>query len=657
MHITVFLANACIWPSPRGALRGVALAIVWICLVLGVFAPGSSAALTVNCTGNYSPTDARVAVVYQHDTRTCTISNSETMPTVDGNIKLVLLNAGIHVDLRFTPIIGTSVSTAFTSCHLNGFARATGSTCTAALSFTTATADMDFTNQAGDTIKMELSVTIDGSNARTINSASVTTSAGPLSSGSASAPQTTQPTQAVVASVARSQSKLVTDTIQQHVDSLGGGFGAAVLSSPSGAGTDTGGTAIPGDGNTGSTTSDDTRQQNLVGGSQFLIPGWAPASVAETLEQKQRQSRGGSMRDLAMMARFDSRNMVLSATGTDGSDTGNGVDARSRLSAPRNVTVWGRGAYTDVDNDYNRANADNRYDGDVWNYNLGADYRFNDRVYGGVAVGFSETDLTTHYNSGTYEETAWTITPYAVMRPRDDLQIALMAGYGQGKLDLTRGSGAVSADTDTESLFGSASATYAFKPSEANPLTLSAKARMLAAYKSITGYSESDGSRVTKTSSTTIQLRPGVEAAYDIRVGSSVLQPFVSSDFVYDLSDTTNDDRTAVELGGGMRIANANGLSGSLQAETELGRTEYARHTISGLIAYSFAVGDALPFGSSLMPYMGADHNAYSRSFRSGINLTNEEGDANLNLQLRHFPPEDSIQAVTDAMTTLTIKF
>lgn len=113
-------------------------------------------------------------------------------------------------------------------------------------------------------------------------------------------------------------------------------------------------------------------------------------------------------------------------------------------------TVWGHGSFTSVDNDYIRGTNDNRYDGDVWGYNVGLDYRFDDTLIAGLSLGYTDTDLTTAFNNGSYRETGWTASPYVIFRAIENLTITGEAGYGMGDIDVTRDNNAVSGRTDSD---------------------------------------------------------------------------------------------------------------------------------------------------------------------------------------------------------------
>lgn len=146
-------------------------------------------------------------------------------------------------------------------------------------------------------------------------------------------------------------------------------------------------------------------------------------SLTDTTPDDDRNSitdRDDALRRMAMLGGFDSstgQGMNLLGLGpTDQGDVGGaaGVDGRSAFATKSPFTVWGHGSFTSVDNDHVTGTTDNRYDGDVWGYNVGLDYRFADAVIAGLSLGYNDTDLTTSFNNGSYQETGWVASPYVI---------------------------------------------------------------------------------------------------------------------------------------------------------------------------------------------------------------------------------------------------
>ncbi|MCC9624081.1 autotransporter outer membrane beta-barrel domain-containing protein [Thalassospira sp. MA62] len=341
---------------------------------------------------------------------------------------------------------------------------------------------------------------------------------------------------------------------------------------------------------------------------------------------------GDIMRSLAMRASFDSseiaaemaRERTLALGPTDQGAIGGaaGVDGRASLTSASPITVWGRGSYTSIDNDYDNGTEDNRYDGDVWGYNLGADYRFENNVIAGLSVGYTDTDLTTQFNNGTYQESAWVVSPYAIFTPLQNLNIVAEAGYSQGDIDVTRDNDAVNGDTESTMWYGSLKAIYDYRPLEDSPLTLSPSVSFLASRKTIDRYQESDGTLVDQSRSNTRQLNPSLEAAYGFAFSSLTMTPFVEAGLVHDFTDELNNDANAYNIGGGVRLSDSlTGFNAALEGSYLAGRSDYTEYTISGTVSYGFELRDldGQPIGF-VSPFLGSNTDEYgNQSMRGGL--------------------------------------
>jgi outer membrane autotransporter protein len=395
------------------------------------------------------------------------------------------------------------------------------------------------------------------------------------SSADSGAPKTPPSLQA---SVSRSQTTVVSTNIGTRLASVG--------SSPVGVGR-----TVPGAGRNVPTGNAPTSTGGTTTGGTTSAPDSEQNNFSSYNEQRTSNSTGYDklpLRQLAMAMSFDSSEMILAAAGDDTSPV-LAPEQRASLLADRPLTVWGHGSFTDVTNTRNDNTGDSRYGGDVWGYNLGMDYRLQPNLYVGASVGFNQTALNTTYNSGTYDEDSWTLTPYVVYKPFDALKLSGMFGYGLSDIDQTRNSGSVTSSTESAMWFAAANAAYTVKPAEELPLDLKASFGVLVTNKKVDAYTESDGTQNLAATSNTRQIKPGLEAAYSLNVDdNTVLQPFVKTDWVYDFKNPVNRDANAFDVGGGLRIGSTTGFNGSLEGNTQLGRKDYKEYTISGMIAYSF---------------------------------------------------------------------
>ncbi|MEQ8390174.1 MAG: autotransporter outer membrane beta-barrel domain-containing protein [Thalassospira sp.] len=313
--------------------------------------------------------------------------------------------------------------------------------------------------------------------------------------------------------------------------------------------------------------------------------------------------RDDALRRIAMMGSFDSstgEGMQMLGLGPtdqgDGGDVGGaaGVDGRSAFATTSPFTVWGHGSFTSVENDFVSGTNDSRYDGDVWGYNLGLDYRFADALIAGLSLGYTDTDLTTSFNNGSYRETGWTASPYVIYRPIKNLTISGEAGYGMGDIDVTRDNNAVSGTTESDMWYAALTTSYRLSPVDTLPVSLTPSLAFLAARKTVDAFTESNGTQNTSSRSNTRQIKPAIEAAYDFTPTQSLtVSPFLETGLVYDFTDEINNDKTAFNIGGGVRLSDAiTGLNAALEGTYLAGRSDYREYTIGGTITYGFALTD-----------------------------------------------------------------
>jgi hypothetical protein len=339
--------------------------------------------------------------------------------------------------------------------------------------------------------------------------------------------------------------------------------------------------------------------------------------------------RSDVLRRIAMQARFDSS--VLSNNTNAGTllpleptdQTGDsGTQERSMLGGSSPITLWGYGSYSSIDNDYNSGADDNRYDGDVWGYNLGVDYQFTSELVAGVSAGYNDTDLTTTFNNGTYQESAWVLSPYAIYQPVSNFTIIAEAGYSQGDIDVTRNNGNSRASTNSDMWYASVTTAYDYRPTNDVPFSLRPKVTFLSARKIIEGYTETDGTIVDSSKANTRQVKPAIEGAYDITLNSTILTPFVETGLVYDFLDELNNDKTAISLGAGLRVYNsATGINAAIEGSYLAGRTNYQEYTLAGTITYGINLRDleGTPLGI-VTPFFATDIDEYGKqSLTSGV--------------------------------------
>ena len=355
--------------------------------------------------------------------------------------------------------------------------------------------------------------------------------------------------------------------------------------------------------------------------------------------------RNDALRRIAMMGSFDSSTglgmQMLGLGPTDQGDVGgaDGIDGRAAFDTATPFTVWGHGSFTSVDNDYVNGTNDSRYDGDVWGYNVGLDYKFADALIAGLSLGYNDTDLTTAFNNGSYQETGWVASPYVIYRPIENLTIAGEAGYGMGDVDVTRDNDAVSGTTESDMWYAALTTSYRVRPIETlSSASLTPSVAFMAARKTVDGYTESDGTNNATTRSNTRQIKPAIEAAYDFTPTQSLMiSPFIETGLTYDFTDEINNDKTAFNIGGGVRLSDAiTGLNAALEGSYLAGRADYTEYTVGGTVTYGFAISDDQGRELGIItPFFASNLNEYgNQRMRTGFGF--ETGQLTSQLALSH---------------------
>ncbi len=478
--------------------------------------------------------------------------------------------------------------------------------------------------------------------ARTATSAIYTVTCTPFST------QTSEPPQSVQATISRSQSEVVTTNVGARLNNLGSPVG--IFRGPAGAGRTTPGVER------GTPTTNGSA--NLAPRSAFLkhlVANAHNSSRANLWEQQ--TSRGTSLRELATLAHFDSSEL-LTLEASEQDDPTQASTRRSSLPAERPLTVWGHGSFTSADNSLNSTETDSRYHGDVWGYNLGADYRFSEQFYGGASIGFSQTDLSTGYNAGHYKENSWTFTPYAVYMPTAQFKLSAMAGFARGDIKLDRHDNSVTGKTDSNMWYAALKGSYDFSALTKTPLSFKTNLGFLMTNKTVNAYTESDETAIDQTSANTRQIKPGVEVSYPFDLQDNRLEPFVKGDFVYDFMNPTNGDSNAFILGGGVRATSQNGLSGSLETQSQLGRADYEEYSVSMLLAYSLPIGNSQAENQdSVQLNLQSDMDANGHSIGTGLAWTPADLPLSLSLRLNQKTSIDQEAKSYNALARMNMAF
>ncbi|ODN65567.1 autotransporter outer membrane beta-barrel domain-containing protein [Methylophaga muralis] len=429
-------------------------------------------------------------------------------------------------------------------------------------------------------------------------------------------PQSSKPTtsSAVVSSVSRSQTTVLLQNI---------GARLSAVSTPADYAT-SGWTSGQGNGTTGRGFGNNN--DNATNANLFDDPAYYHRANSTTGYE--------GLRHIAMMASFDSSTGEgMHMLGLGPREQGNaggasGIGGRSSFVSALPFTIWGHGSYTSFDNDYVSGANDNRYDGDVWGYNVGLDYRLAENMTAGLSLGYNDTDLNTLFNDGSYQEKGWVVSPYAIYTPVSGLVISAQAGFGIGKIDITRDNNEVSGKTESDIWYASVNMSYRVIPIKSlSAVSFTPSLGFIAARKTVDGYTESDNTVVSGTTANTRQIRPAIEAAYDFTPTQNLtISPFLETSLIYDFTDAINNDKTAFTIGGGVRLSDRlTGLNAALEGSYLAGQTDYTQYTIGGTVTYGFDLkgADGRSVGT-LTPFFNSNLNEYgNQRLRTGFGFDN----------------------------------
>lgn len=252
--------------------------------------------------------------------------------------------------------------------------------------------------------------------------------------------------------------------------------------------------------------------------------------------------------------------------------------------------IWVSGGWTGIEDDL----VSTAYDGDVFNFLFGGDYRFNDRFIGGIALGYESADIDTAFNVGNVSSDGWTIAPYAGFVVNRYFTVDVSGGFSWVDYDLRRTNAAgtiVNGDFDSTRYFvsGGLNGFYAV-----NKVLLSARASYSYTNESQDSFAESDG---TINSARDVKLgtfRIGGQIGYDL----GKVQPYISGTYVYDAKLTRvrvgagqvapANDRSAFDVGGGVRFALSDRVTGGIEGTTQLSRENFDSTTVSGNLRIKF---------------------------------------------------------------------
>ena len=305
-----------------------------------------------------------------------------------------------------------------------------------------------------------------------------------------------------------------------------------------------------------------------------------------------------------------------------------GFSATGDRGGGNTLSVWGRGNYTSLEGEPEEGGTRYDYDGDSYAFHLGLDGRYGDYLTG-LAVGYTvgelelrPADAAAAVELSIFESDGVAVYPYMAWQPSERLSLWLLAGYGQGEVDIEerRRSGSIGkASSDTELWLGATG--LSLRQPTAGGLD------MLLRLSGTTLHGKTDGGRMrfedggttpydaTKTDAQ--QVRAEVELGQVFGFGGDgQVRPYLTAGASYDLGDGARDAVTA-EFGAGFKLYWPRlGLETEWEGQARLARKDardYREYSGTGTLRYDLG-GDRRGLQFVLSPEFGV-----SRGTATGI--------------------------------------
>ncbi len=252
--------------------------------------------------------------------------------------------------------------------------------------------------------------------------------------------------------------------------------------------------------------------------------------------------------------------------------------------------VWVSGGWSQIEDDL----ASTAYDGDIYNMLVGGDYQFNDRFLGGVALGYESSDVDTKFNTGNIESDGFTIAPYAGYVLNRYLTVDVSGGFTFADYDMSRNPAAgapVTGSTEGDRWFigGNLNGYYAV-----NRFTLGGRVGYLYTKESQDAFTESNGTAIANNDISIGQFRLGGTVGYQL----GKVEPYVTGTYVYDAQQekitvspgqaAPANDRSGMDVGGGIRFSLSDRVTGGVEGTTHVGRDNFDSTSLTGNLRIKF---------------------------------------------------------------------
>ncbi len=252
--------------------------------------------------------------------------------------------------------------------------------------------------------------------------------------------------------------------------------------------------------------------------------------------------------------------------------------------------VWVSGGWSQIEDELNST----AFDGNLYNVLVGGDYQFNDRFLGGVALGYESGDIDTSYNTGNIESDGFTIAPYAGYVLNRYLTLDVSGGYTFADYDMVRNPAAgapVTGSTEGDRWFlgGNLNGYYAI-----NRVTIGGRLGYLYTKEEQDSFTESNGTVIGQNDISIGQFRVGGTVGYSL----GKVEPYVTGTYVYDVQQEKitvapgqaqpQNDRSGLDVGGGIRFSLSDRVTGGFEGTTHVGRDDFNSTSLTGNLRIKF---------------------------------------------------------------------
>lgn len=271
---------------------------------------------------------------------------------------------------------------------------------------------------------------------------------------------------------------------------------------------------------------------------------------------------------------------------------GSGVSTGDTFS---NFAVWVNGSWNKIKNDF----APTAFDGHVATAAIGVDALLEAyHLILGLAVGWEDQNLTTHFNRGEQDATGWSITPYASFMFDPHWSVSAYGGYAAIDYDLKRSDPAT-----WGAITGSADASRWYIGGDLNlhlhrtPTRFDAHMGLMYMTEDRDAYGETGAQTVSQPSHKTDlgRFRVGANLGYLIK---QMFEPYVKGAVLWDFNhdditvaavqQTPPDSSIAVLTGVGLNIFVLPNVYFNVEGYAEHFRQHYDKYGVSGNVLVTF---------------------------------------------------------------------